>query len=284
MITAVDVHVHPGTKEDLVDSQGKFLDGITKTFRKPIEPKTIEQLAQDYKDMNMFGVLLAWDAQTNTGNPPVSNDHVASIVKKYPDTFAGFAGIDPWKGKLALAELERAVKELGLIGVKFQQAAQAFFPNERQFYPLYEKCGELDVTVLFHVGTTGYGGGVRGGSGIKLKYIRPIYIDDVAADFPELNIICAHPAWPWQDEMLAIANHKENVYLDLSGWSPKYFPESLVRYTNNFLSERVLFGSDHPYISPKRWLDDYDKAGFKPEHKEKILKENAKKLLKLKIE
>lgn len=284
MITAVDVHVHPGTKEDLHDCGGKFLEAAGKYFRMQLQPKSVEQLAKEYLELNIFGVLLAWDAESGTGRPKLSNDFVASICQRYPQTFIGFGSVDPWKGKSAVKEVERAVKELGLRGLKFQQAAQAFFPNDRQFYPIYEKAAELGIPVLFHVGTTGYGGGAKGGCGVRLKYIRPIYIDDVAADFPELTIICAHPAWPWQDEMLAIAMHKENVYLDLSGWSPKYFPPSLVQYTNTFLKDKVMFGSDHPYISPKRWLDDYDKAGFKPELKEKILKENAKRVLKLEVE
>jgi len=168
-----------------------------------------------------------------------------------------------------------------LRGVKFQQAAQGFFPDDRRFYPLWEKCVELGVPVLFHMGTTGYGGGVRGGHGIRLKYVQPIHIDDVAADFPELTIIGAHPAWPWQEEMLAICMHKANVYIDLSGWSPKYFPQSLVQYANTILKDKVLFGSDHPYIHPKRWLDDFERVAFKDEVRSKILIENAKRILKI---
>ncbi|MEW6202192.1 MAG: amidohydrolase family protein [bacterium] len=282
MIKAIDVHVHPGTKEDLIDSGGKYLAAAMSYFGKEVKTITVEELAEKYRSQDIFGVLVAWDAETNTGLPPVTNDYIASIVKKYPDTFIGFASVDPWKGKVAIQELERAAKELGLRGAKFQQAAQGFFPNDKQFYPLWEKCVELDLPVQFHVGNTGYGAGVPGGCGIHLKYVRPVpYIDDLAADFPELTIICLHPAWPWQEEMLAVAMHKGNVYLDLSGWSPKYFPQSLVTYANTFLKDKVMFGSDHPYISPERWLQDFDKAGFKPELKDKILLENAKRALKL---
>ncbi len=107
------------------------------------------------------------------------------------------------------------------------------------------------------------------------------YLDDLAADFPNLTIIGAHPSWPWQEEMLAIAVHKTNVYIDLSGWSPKYFPPSLVQYANTLLQDRVLFGSDYPFITPERWLKDFEKAGFKPEVHEKILFQNAQRLLNL---
>src|SRR5690606_25289726 len=110
------------------------------------------------------------------------------------------------------------------------------------------------------------GAGSPGGSGIKLKYCRPIpYLDDVAADFPELKIIAAHPAWPWQPEMLAVARHKSNVYIDLSGWAPKYFPPDLIQYANTLLKDRVLFGSDFPLITPERWIKEFQDLPFKDE-------------------
>ncbi|MBI2862487.1 MAG: amidohydrolase, partial [Chloroflexi bacterium] len=183
--------------------------------------------------------------------------------------------------KAAVRELERAVKDLGLIGAKFMAAAQRFFPDDPRFYPLWEKAQELGAVLLFHVGTTGLGAGAPGGSGVKLKYTRPIHIDDVAADFPELKIIMAHPAWPWMDEGLAVAVHKANVYVDLSGWSPRYFPPELVREVNSRLQDKALFGSDYPYIMPDRWLRDFESLDLKPEVKQKVLVDNAKKLLKL---
>lgn len=154
--------------------------------------------------------------------------------------------------------------------------------NDRRFYPLWESCSALKIPLLVHTGTTGVGAGVPGGNGLKLKYARPIpYIDDVAADFPDLTIIGAHPSWPWQEEMLALAVHKTNVYIDLSGWSPKYFPPALVRYANTLLQDRVLFGSDYPFLTPERWIADFEKAGFKDEVRQKILLDNAKRLLGL---
>ena len=113
------------------------------------------------------------------------------------------------------------------------------------------------------------------------KYGNPMYVDDVAVDFPDMPIILAHPSWPWQDEALSIAMHKPQVYIDLSGWSPKYFPPQLVQYANTQLKHKMLFGSDYPWITPDRWLADFEDAGFKPEVKPLILKENAIKLLKL---
>jgi len=279
---AIDMHVHPGTREYLVESGGKYIDDAMHYFHKHNQPVSVEEMARIYQDADMMAVLLAWDAETHTGLPPVTNDYVAGVVKRYPNTFIGFASVDPWKGQIAIRELERAVKELGLRGLKCHQIAQAFYPNDRRFYPLWETCVSLGIPVLFHTGTTGVGAGVPGGNGLKLSYGKPMpYIDDVAGDFPNLTIIGAHPSWPWQEEMLAVAVHKTNVYIDLSGWSPKYFPPSLIQYTNTLLQDRVLFGTDYPFITPERWMADFEKAGFKPQIHEKILLHNAKRLLKL---
>lgn len=279
---AIDMHVHPGTKEYLVDAGGKYLKDALTYFHKKDVIVSLEEMARYYREIDMLGVLLAWDTETQTGLPPVTNDYVAAAVEKYPESFIGFASVDPWKGRMAVDELTRAVKVLGLRGLKLHPICQAFYLNDRRFYPLWETCSALKIPLLVHTGTTGVGAGVPGGNGLKLKYARPIpSIDDVAADFPDLTIIGAHPSWPWQEEMLALAVHKTNVYIDLSGWSPKYFPPSLVRYANTLLQDRVLFGSDYPFLTPERWLADFEKAGFKPEVRQKILLDNAKRLLKL---
>ena len=135
---------------------------------------------------------------------------------------------------------------------------------------------------MFHTGTTGVGAGVPGGNGLYLKYGNPMpALDDLAADFPGLTIIGAHPSWPWQEEMLAIAMHKTNVYIDLSGWSPKYFSPALVQYAKTLLQDRVLFGTDYPFLTPDQWLAEFDKLAFKPEVRQKILLENSRRLLRL---
>jgi predicted TIM-barrel fold metal-dependent hydrolase len=183
---------------------------------------------------------------------------------------------------MALQELERSVRELGLRGLKLHPTTQAFFPNDPRFYPLWGKCVELGIPVLFHSGQTGVGAGMPGGSGFKLKYAQPIpAIDDVAADFPDLTIIMAHPAVPWQEEQLAVALHKGNVYIDLSGWSPKYFRPVLLQYATTLLQDKVLFGSDYPALQPDRWLRDFEALEMKAEVRPKILLDNARKVLKL---
>jgi predicted TIM-barrel fold metal-dependent hydrolase len=137
------------------------------------------------------------------------------------------------------------------------------------------------LPALFHTGQTGVGAGVPGGMGILLHYSNPMYLDQVAADFPTMPIIMAHPSFPWQDEALAVATHKPTVYIDLSGWSPKYFPQNLVQYANTLLKTRVLFGSDYPVIAPDRWIADFEKLDIKAEVRPLIMRENAIKLLKL---
>lgn len=282
MPKAIDMHVHLPT--------ASFLDGAIKPFREPAEAffrsrvplLEMDEVARIYDQMDIVGVLLAWDAETATGLPPLTNDEVSAVVAKYPGRFVGFASVDPWKGKRAVAEMERAIKELGLIGAKFHPGIQAFYPNDTRFYPLYEAITELGVPALFHTGTNGLGAGTPGGMGVKLDFTRPIYLDHVAADFPELTVIGAHPAWPWHEEMLAIIGHKSNVFMDLSGWSPKYIPKVIMDEARSRLQDRILFGSDYPFIAPSRWLADFDTLeGFSPEVRQKILHDNAARLLKL---
>ena len=277
---AIDTHVHvprqPGLPEIEVEAQ------LRRYFRLTSPPKDADEMAAKYKELDILGIIFSVDTETSTGEPPDTNDYVASIVKAHPQQFIGFASVDPWKGKSATLELERSVKELGLKGLKLHPVHQSFFPNDARFYPLYEKAAELGVPVLFHSGFAGAGAGMPGGAGLKLKYSAPIPgIDDVAADFPQLTIIMAHPAWPWTEEQIAVALHKANVFLDLSGWSPRFIPEALVREANTRLQDKVLFGSDYPYIQPDRWLRDFESLAIRDEVRPKLLLENARRVLKL---
>jgi predicted TIM-barrel fold metal-dependent hydrolase len=282
MPKAIDMHVHLPTASFLDGAVGPFKKPAEAFFRSKVPVREMDEVARVYEELDIVAVLLAWDAETATGLPPLTNDEVADVVKKYPRQFVGFACVDPWKGDRAIDEMQRAITELGLIGAKFHPGIQAFYPNDKQFYPLYEKINELGVPTLFHTGTNGLGAGTPGGMGVRLDYSRPIYLDHVAADFPELTIIGAHPAWPWHDEMLAIIGHKSNVFMDLSGWSPKYLPKAITDEARGRLQDRILFGSDYPFIMPERWLADFNALeGFSPAARQKILHDNAARLLKL---
>jgi uncharacterized protein len=166
-------------------------------------------------------------------------------------------------------------------GFKFHPSIQEFFPNDPACFPLYEVIAEHKLPALFHTGHTAIGAGQPGGAGIHMKYSHPMLLDDVAVAFPDMPIILAHPSFPWQDEALSVCLHKPQVYIDLSGWSPKYFPPNLVQYANTLLREKVLFGSDFPALTPDRWLRDFETLNMKPEVRPLILKDNAIRLLGL---
>ncbi len=222
---AIDIHTH--VPNPLGSGTNATQQQMSRYFGSD-QRGTIEEMHEMYVELDIFAVIFGVDAETTSGNPFVGNDYTADIVRRYPDRFMGFASVDPHKGKAAVNEMERSVKELDLRGLKLHPISQAFFPNDTRFYPLWEKCADLGVPVLFHSGQTAVGAGLPGGGGLKIKYAQPIHMDDVAADFPELNIIMAHPGVPWREEQLSIALHKPNVYIDLSGWSPKYFRAILV--------------------------------------------------------
>ena len=277
MVKAIDMHIHP-PKEPGTPAT-RFHTAMAKYFKSPPE-LSLEELAAKYKELDFMAVILANDDRTAQGDAWDSNDWVASITRQYPDTFIGFGSVDPWMGKLAIKEVERAGKELGMKGIKFIPMTQEFYPNERRFYPIYEKIAELGMVAMFHTGTTGVGAGLPGGGGVHLKYTKPIpYIDDVAADLPELTIIMAHQAFPWVEEQLAVLVHKPNVYMDISGWSPKYFNPLLIQYANTLIKHKVLFGSDYPALTPERWIRDFEEAPFWDEARPLILLENAKRVL-----
>jgi len=229
----------------------------------------------------VLGVLFAWDAETNTGLPPVTNDFVAGCARAHPEAFLGFASVDPHKGVAATTELERAVRDLGLRGLKLHPTAQGFRPDDRVAYPVFETADALGIPVTIHTGTTGLGAGMPGGGQMHLELSRPIYVDAVAADFPNLQIVMAHPAWPWQDEQLAVALHKPNTWIDLSGWSPRRFAPDLVRNINGPLQDRVLFGTDYPFLSHEQWLTAWDTLDVPDAVTEKVLLRNAQRLLGL---
>jgi hypothetical protein len=285
MTFAIDMHIHADADSCACHgSAAHFRDAAFKYFGTKVKEETIKETAAMYRSLDMMAVLLAVDSSSGLGTPPVTNDFVAKAMKDSPDVFIGFASVDPWAGKKAVDEVKRAVEELGLRGFKFHPATQAFYPNDKQFYPIYQAIARYGLPLLFHTGTTGIGAGLPGGGGIKLGGCRPIpYMDDVAADFPDTPMILAHPSWPWQDESLAMAVHKPNVYIDLSGWSPKYFSPTLIQYANSMIPDKVLFGTDYPLITPARWLSAFEKAPFKDEVRSGILFENANRLLGLKL-
>ncbi|MGV9987094.1 amidohydrolase family protein [Streptomyces olivaceus] len=282
-LTAIDVHTHAEVSRSGHGALSPELFGASEEYFKAHGHRqpTIDEMAVHYRQRRMAAVVFTVDAEHATGHPRIANEEVAENCAAHADVLIPFASVDPHKGRAGVREARRLVEEHGVRGFKFHPSIQAFSPNDRLAYPLYEAIEELGVPALFHTGQTGIGAGVPGGGGIRLKYSDPMLVDDVAVDFPELRIILAHPSFPWQDEALAVATHKPYVHIDLSGWSPKYFPPQLVRYANTLLKDKVLFGSDYPVITPDRWLADFGKLDIKPEVRPRILKDNAARLLGL---
>ncbi len=245
------------------------------------DASNLDSLAEYYRERNLACVVFPVDAESATGVKPVPNEVVAEAAARHPDVLIPFASIDPWKGRAGARQVSRLVEQHGVRGFKFQPTTQAFYPNDNRVYPLYAAIAEYGVPAIFHSGQTMMGKSLPGGGGIRLKYANPMFLDDVAADFPDMPIVIAHPSFPWQDEALAVANHKPQVYIDLSGWSPKYFPPQLVTYANTLLKDKVLFGSDYPMLTPDRWLADFARAEFRDAVRPLILKQNAARLLSL---
>ncbi|HUJ91864.1 MAG TPA: amidohydrolase family protein, partial [Gaiellaceae bacterium] len=239
-----------------------------------------DDVAAYYRERNMAAVVFMVDWESRSGRPMIPNEEIAEAARENADVLIPFASVDPARPD-AVERIRRLVAEHDVKGFKFHPNIQAFFPNDERVYPLYEAISAAGVPALFHSGHSGIGTGLPGGGGLKLKYSNPMCLDDVAADFPELKIVLAHPSFPWQDEAISICLHKDNVWIDLSGWSPKYFPPQLVQYANTQLRHKVLFGSDFPLITPDRWLADFEQAPFKDEVRPLILKENAIALLGL---
>jgi predicted TIM-barrel fold metal-dependent hydrolase len=283
-IEAIDVHTHvhrsvnapAPERTDSAESMGKYF-GIGK-----MPEFTLPELAAYYRERNMACVAFGVDSISQSGREPSpSNIEVAELAAENSDVIIPFASIDPARGKAGVLMARELITDYGVRGFKFHPSGQAFFPNDRMAYPLYEVIAEHGLVALFHSGQTGVGAGTRGGGGVRLTYANPIYLDDVAVDFPDMDIIAAHPSFPWQDEALSVATHKPRVYIDLSGWSPKYFPPQLVHYANSLLRNKVLFGSDFPVITPERWMKDFETLNMKPEVKPLIMKENAARLFGL---
>ncbi|MHB8506428.1 MAG: amidohydrolase family protein [Acidimicrobiales bacterium] len=284
-IVAIDVHTHVGRSARAAPgSEPRSDDGraMQEYFRSTTPQMSVPEMAHYYRERRMAAVVFTVDASSKTGRDPnVSNEEVAELAAEHPDVIIPFASIDPAKGKKGALEAGRLVEEYGVRGFKFHPPLQAFYPNDPVAYPLYEVIEGHRLPALFHTGHAGAGARTRGGGGIRLKYGNPMFVDDVAVDFPDMPIVLAHPSFPWQDEALSVAIHKPTVFIDLSGWSPKYFAPQLVQHANTILKDKMLFGSDFPLITPDRWMADFETIGIRDEVRPMILKENAARLLGL---
>lgn len=284
-IDAIDCHVHVHASVRGSGLSAEELADMSRYFRSNVTASTVPQIADYYRDRDMAAVVFGVDQMGRSdddGSP--SNEEVAELAAEHADVLIPFASIDPARGAAGVRQARRLLEDYGVRGFKFHPNIQAFHPNDPAVYPLYEVIAESSAIAVFHSGHTGIGAGTPGGGGIRLKYSNPMAVDDVAVDFPAMTLILAHPSFPWQDEALSVALHKPNVYIDLSGWSPKYFPPQLVQYANTLLKHKMLYGSDYPVLTPERWLKDFAAADFRDQVRPLILKENAARVLGLTLE
>lgn len=280
-LVAIDVHTHAWKSALRVDDKlTESQEAMGRYFRYQPQHQTVPEMAEMYRKLRMAFVVFTVDGEKGASRG-ITNEEVAELAHQHGDVAIPFASINPHRGTDGVRAAKKLIAEYKVKGFKFHPSVQEFFPNDRLAYPLYEVIAEAKLPALFHTGQTGVGAGTRGGGGIRLKYSNPLHLDDVAADFPDLPIILAHPSFPWQEQALSVATHKPQVYIDLSGWSPKYFPPILVQYANTLLKDKILFGSDYPVISPEKWMEEFDKLPIKPEVRPLIMKQNAARLLRL---
>jgi len=273
---AIDFHVHLPTPDWLDGSMAGYVEAAEAYFRSTVERQSLGELADKYRALDVLAVLLAWDAETATGRPRVPNETVAAACRDYPDAFAGIGSVDPHK-ESAVDEVAN-IAALGLRGVKFHPSLQAFAPDDPAYWPVFAACEQHGLLALFHTGTSGIGARQPGGQGIRIDYAHPLKLDAVAAAHPGLTVVAAHFGWPWQMDLIAMALHKTNVYIDISGWSPKRMPPEVVRELKGRLSDQFLWGSDFPFISPERCLAELDDLGLA---EPALLRDNAARVLGL---
>jgi predicted TIM-barrel fold metal-dependent hydrolase len=275
-LVAIDTHVHiepEPTGNAAEEAARKYFGNAGVGYSR-------KELAEYYRSRNIGCVVFSVDERL-TGRPQVPNDEVAAFAAENSDIIMAFASVDPMRGADAVKEARRLIATGGIRGFKLHPPLQQFHANDKAAYPFYEVVAEAKLPVIFHTGHSGIGTGMPGGGGVRLKYGNPMDIDDVAVDFPDMPIIMAHPSFPWQDEAISVCLHKPQVYIDLSGWSPKYFSPILIQYANTLLKKKMLFGSDYPLLTPDRWMTDFAAIAIRDEVRPLILKENAARLFSL---
>ncbi|MGH7927952.1 MAG: amidohydrolase family protein, partial [Candidatus Binatia bacterium] len=277
----IDLHCYPNT-EPWIKSQGPYVEALAKYWNRAWTAKSEAEVIEEFKKFTVEAVLVAFDIESVTGSPSCTNDYVAGMRDRNRGVvLQAWAAVDPLKGDAALIEARKAIQQLGMLGFHFHPIMGHFSVDNRKLYPLWEAINELRVPVMIDVGTTGMGAGMPGGLGAVIRHAHPAAIDQLAADFPNLSIVAAHPGWPWNEEMIAVALHKGNVSWELSGWAPKYFPEGLKRDIKGRLKDKIMFGSDYPSIPYERIFKEWNELGYSDELLEKVFHGNAERILGL---
>jgi len=275
---AIDVHVHPSTRGLDPHACGYFRRNLSDI------PQSADGFAEMYAKHDVNALLIGWHPSTVKEGSRNSNEHVLDLVAKFPETFLGIlASLDTSAEDLAAVAsyAEKLVKNPMVKGFKFHPPDQGFYPNDKRYYDVWEVIQASNKPSLFHAGFTVLGANTEGGSGIALDYGRPIYLDTLARDFPRMKIIAAHPGWPWEQELIGVVTHKQNLFVDTSGYLAEQLPEIFQKAIAGRLQDKALFGTDFPYVDLDKALTSFDKMNFKQPVKEKILFANARALFNL---
>ena len=266
-LKAIDVHVHAEVSchdpEDPI--MAKFFDAASELFQggpqAPDHPRDDRPLS---RAPDRLRHVHRRHGERRSGSSASPMRRSPKSPRDNSDIMIAFASIDPHKGKMGAIEARRLIEDYGVKGFKFHPPMQDFHPGDPDGLAALRGDRRLQAAgLIFHTGHSGMGTGMKGGGGMRLKYGQPMLVDDVAVDFPDMKIILAHPSWPWIDESLSMALHKENVFIDLSGWSPKYFPKQVIQYANTQLKQKMLFGIGLP-ADHARQMDGGRRGGGLP--------------------
>ena len=281
-IAAIDVVVNIWTPEAnaLRPRRDAFYQGKMKVKEETAAGITHEEMLRRMDAAGIERAFLIATRAGRLGHPACYHlpyEIVAQALKQHPGRFHGLAGLDPHEGMRGVKELERAVRELGFIGAHFYPHWYELAPDHAKWYPFYAKCCELDIPVQMQVGQS-----MIYDPAYPIRSVaRPITLDAVACDFPELKLVGIHVGIPWTDEMIAMAWKHPNVYIGCDAHSPRYWPESFVRYLNSYGQDKVLFGTDFPILDFERTRAEIEALGLKPDVKRKLLRDNALRVYRL---
>jgi predicted TIM-barrel fold metal-dependent hydrolase len=276
----IDLHAYPGTKE-WIDCQGPYVEALATYWKREWKPKSETDVVAEFEAAGVDVCLVALDLSATIGTPPCSNDYTAGMRDRHARIVQAWGAIEPAKGVSAIEEARHAILDLQMMGLHVHPIMQHFSVDDRHYSLLFEQIAALGAPVMIDVGMTGMGAGMPGGMGAKTRHAHPSSIDALAADFPNLTIVMAHPGYPWIDETIAVALHKGNVYWEMSGWAPKYLPPALVRDMRGRLQDKMMFGSDYPSIPYARLFKEWEELGFSDAFLEKFYHANAERILGL---
>jgi predicted TIM-barrel fold metal-dependent hydrolase len=280
---AIDIVVNAFTPLEVDNEQTGFDANFMAQVRMPEEMRGGVSIEDYLRKMDAAGIERSLLIAVRAGEPAwqgsfeIPYQQIAQYCDAYPDRFSGLAGVDPTRGVEQLKELDHAVKELGFVGAHFYPHWFRMPPDNALCYPIYSRCEELGIPIMMQVGQN-----LIYQKDVRLPSVaKPILLDQVAIDFPNLVLIGIHIGVPWTDEMIAMAWKHQNVYIGIDAYAPKHLPASLKHYMNSYGSHKVMFGTDWPVIDPERAVREMHEHEFRADSLEKIMRGNAVRVFRL---